>query len=101
MIEQSESFALENFKFDVHYTAPEGEVTRLLLVFPGADYSYLGPFLYYPTQRVLKWQTAVITADYDFTTWAETMAISEGEALAFAVSQTMKFALEKHPNVSE
>jgi hypothetical protein len=101
MIEHSETFTLESFKFDVHYTSPEGPVTRLLIVFPGADYSYLGPFLYYPTQRVVKWQTAVVMADYDFTTWAETMTVSEGEALAFCVAETMKFALAKHPAVTE
>lgn len=101
MIENTQTFTLENFKFDVHYTSPEGPVTRLLFVFPGADYSYLGPFLYYPTQRVLKWQTAVVTADYDFTTWAETMNLSQGEALAFCVSETVKYALAKHPNVTE
>lgn len=101
MIELSETHSLETFKFDIHYVAPEGPVTRLLFVFPGADYSYLGPFLYYPTQRVTKWQTAVVTADYDFTTWAETMTVSQGEALAFAVAETMRFALAKHPNVEE
>lgn len=101
MIEHTETFTLETFKFDLHYVSPEGPVTRLLIVFPGADYSYMGPFLYYPTQRVLKWQTAVITADYDFTTWAETMTVSQGEALAFAVAETMRFALAKHANVTE
>jgi hypothetical protein len=101
MIEHSETLSLETFKFDLHYVSPEGPVTRLLFVFPGADYSYLGPFLYYPTQRVIKWQTAVVTADYDFTTWAETMTMSQGEALAFCVAETLKFALSKHPDVQE
>lgn len=78
---------------------PQGvSPARLVIVMPGAGYSFMGPIIYYPTQRLLETGSAVLTADYDFRFLKDGADFNRTEAIRFCLKEALKFAVEKYGN---
>ncbi len=57
----------DGFNFNLIEYFSSADASDLLLILPGAGYSYLGPLMYYPTQWMIQRpHSAVLAVDYDF-----------------------------------
>lgn len=92
------SKTLGKFSFNLIHLEPETTTGEVIIIFPGAGYSHLGPILYYPTQWMLENNKIVIIADYDFRFFNEDSQLTRVDVLNFCVKECLAFACEKYPH---
>lgn len=95
----NEKREFKGFNYNIVNLAVNENPNKILFVFPGAGYNFLGPLMYYPTHHVLEMGGTVITCDYDFRFVREDYPVSKEEILRSCISECLRFANQHYPGV--
>lgn len=97
----NEKHNYKGFDFNIVHLQAHEKPTKVLFVFPGAGYNFLGPLMYYPTHAILEAGGTIITADYDFRFAREDYPIAKEEILKDCMSHCFKYASQHFPEIEE
>lgn len=81
----------------IHFIPQKIQKKKVVILLPGAGYSYLGPLFYYPTQWLLQNGVVVIAFDYDFRNFVETIDYKIKDAFNFCITEGLQFVQQKYP----